>query len=230
MRITPLVLVALTLSAGPAAAWQKETETVDRTIAFSRGGTLKLKNFSGDVRVTGTSGNDVVIHAVRTADRDRLDNIKLDIEVNGSTINVEANKKVQGWNRKDNDVVDTRFEIQVPAAINLQLEVFSSDLIVRGTTGDIDAHTFSGNIDLDVSSASAVPDLKAETFSGDIKARVPQGSNGRVAFNTFSGDLRSDLPLTLHSQSKRNIDADLGGGGGSKLEFKSFSGDLRLVK
>ena len=230
MRITPLVLLALTLSAGPAAAGQKETETVDRTIAFSRGGTLRLKNFSGDVRVTGTSGNDVVIHAVRTADRDRLDGIKLDIEVNGSTINVEANRKVPGWSRKDNDVVDTRFEIQVPAATNLDLQVFSSDLIVRDTTGDIDAHTFSGNIDLDVSSASAVPDLKAETFSGDIKARVPQGSNGRVAFNTFSGDLRSDLPLTLHSQSKRNIDADLGGGGGSKLEFKSFSGDLRLVK
>lgn len=230
MRITTLVLVALTLSAGPAAAQQKETETVDRTIAFSRGGTLRLKNFSGDVRVTGTSGNDVVIHAVRTAPRDRLDNIKLDIQVEGSTINVEANRKVAGWNRKDNDVVDTRFEIQVPSATNLELHVFSSDLIVRDTTGDIDAHTFSGNIDLDVSSGSAAPDLKAETFSGDIRARVPPASNGRVAFNTFSGDLRSDLPLTMHDRSRRNINADLGSGSGSKLEFKTFSGDLRLVK
>lgn len=230
MRITTLVLVALTLSAGPAAAQQKETETVDRTIAFSRGGTLRLKNFSGDVRVTGTSGNDVVIHAVRTAPRDRLDNIKLDIQVEGSTINVEANRKVAGWNRTDNDVVDTRFEIQVPSATTLELHVFSSDLIVRDTTGDIDAHTFSGNIDLDVSSGSAAPDLKAETFSGDIRARVPPASNGRVAFNTFSGDLRSDLPLTMHDRSRRNINADLGSGSGSKLEFKTFSGDLRLVK
>ena len=230
MRITPLVLIALTLSAGTAAARQKETENVDRTIAFSRGGTLRLKNFSGDVRVTGTSGNDVVIHAVRTATRDRLDNIKLDIQVNGSTINVEANRKVPGWDERENNVVDTRFEIQVPSATNLDLQVFSSDLIVRDTTGDIEAHTFSGNIDLDVSGASAAPELKAETFSGDIKARVPQGSNGRVAFNTFSGDLRSDLPLVLHGKSRRNVDADLGGGGGSKLEFKSFSGDLRLVK
>jgi DUF4097 and DUF4098 domain-containing protein YvlB len=230
MRITTLVLVALTLSAGPAAAQQKETETVDRTIAFSRGGTLRLKNFSGDVRITGTSGNDVVIHAVRTAPRDRLDNIKLDIQVEGSTINVEANRKTPGWNRKDNDVVDTRFEIQVPSATSLELRVFSSDLIVRDTTGDIDAHTFSGNIDLDVSSGSAAPDLKAETFSGDITARVPPASNGRVAFNTFSGDLRSELPLTLHDRSRRNINADLGSGSGSKLEFKTFSGDLRLVK
>ena len=105
---------------------------MDRTIAFARGGTLKLNNFSGDVRITGTSGNDVVIHAIRTADRDRLDGIKLDIEVNGSTINIEANKPAPGWHRTDNDVVDTRFEIQVPSATNLQLQVFSSDLIVRG--------------------------------------------------------------------------------------------------
>jgi DUF4097 and DUF4098 domain-containing protein YvlB len=230
MRITTLALLTLALSAGPATAQQKETETVDRTIAFSRGGTLKLKNFSGDVRVTGTSGNDVVIHAVRTATRDRLDAIKLDIQVDGSTITVEANRKVQGSDRKNDNVVDTRFDIQVPAATNLDLEVFSSDLIVRDTTAEIDAQTFSGNIDLDVSRAPAAPDLKAETFSGDIKARMPEGSNGRVAFDTFSGDLRSDLPLNLHGKSRRNIDADLGGGSGARLQFKTFSGDLRLVK
>ena len=167
MRITTLALLALTLSAGPAAAQQKETETVDRTIAFSRGGTLKLKNFSGDVRVTGTSGNDVVIHAVRTATRDRLDGVQLDIQVDGSTITVEANRKVPGWDRKNDNVVETRFDIQVPAATNLELQVFSSDLIVRDTTGEIDAHTFSGNIDLDVSRRARVARLE----SGNLQRR-----------------------------------------------------------
>jgi DUF4097 and DUF4098 domain-containing protein YvlB len=230
MRITTLLLVAFTLASGPAAAQSKETETVDRTVAFSRGGTLRLKNFSGDVRVTGTSGNDVVIHAVRTGTRARLDSIKLDIQVDGSTINVEANRRVPGSSRENDNVVDTTFDIQVPSATTLNLQSFSSDLIVRDTNGDIEAQTFSGNIDLDVSGASAGPDLKAETFSGDITARVAPGSNGRLAFNTFSGDLRSDLPLSLHGRSRRNISADLGSGSGSKLDFKTFSGDLRLVK
>ena len=57
MRILAASALVLSLATPQAAvAAQKETETVDRTIAFSRGGTLKLKNFSGDVRVTGTSG------------------------------------------------------------------------------------------------------------------------------------------------------------------------------
>ena len=220
----------LTLAASPAAAQGKETETVDRTIAFSPGGTLKLKNFSGNVHVTGTAGNDVVVHAVRTATRDRLDNIKLDIEVNGSTVFIEANRRVSNWDRKNDNVVETKFEIQVPAATSLDLYAFSGDLIVRGTTADITAQTFSGNIDLDVSTAPASPDVKAETFSGDITTRVPAASNGRVEFKSFSGDLRSDVPLLVHRTSRRDVSADLGSGGSAKLEFKTFSGDLRLVK
>ena len=231
MRNTALAILLLTLAASPAAAQGKETETVDRTIAFSRGGTLKLKNFSGDVHVTGTAGNDVVVHAVRTATRDRLDNIKLDIEVTGSTVNIEANRRTSnGGDRDNNNVVETQFEIQVPAATTLNLYAFSGDLIVRGTTADIDAKTFSGKIDLDVSTAPASPDVKAETFSGDITTRVAAASNGRVEFNSFSGDLRSDVPLLLHRKSRRDVSADLGSGDGARLEFKTFSGDLRLVK
>ena len=41
----------------------KETETIDRTVPIGANGQLKLKNFSGDVRITGTSGTDVVVHA-----------------------------------------------------------------------------------------------------------------------------------------------------------------------
>jgi|SRR6266542_1850487 len=230
MRNTAVAVLMLTLAASPAAAQGKETETVDRTIAFSRGGMLKLKNFSGDVHVAGTAGNDVIVHAVRTATRERLENIKLDIEVNGSTVTIEANRRGSNWGGRDNNVVETKFEIQVPAATSLDLYAFSGDLIVRGTTADIEAQTFSGNIDLDVSTAPASPDVKAETFSGDITTRLPAASNGHVEFNSFSGDLRSDVPLQLQRKSRRDVSADLGSGAGARLEFKTFSGDLRLVK
>jgi DUF4097 and DUF4098 domain-containing protein YvlB len=230
MRITALAMLTLTLAAGPVAAQQKQSENVDRTIPFSPGGTLKLKNFSGDVHVTGGAVSQVVIHAVRTASRDRLDHIKLDIQVNGSTINIEANQRESGWADKNNNVVDTKFDIEVPAETSLEIDAFSSDVVIKETVADIRAHTFSGNIDLDVALAGTTPDLTVETFSGDISAKMAAGASGRVSFNSFSGDLRSDLPLMVHTSSKRNISADLGGGTGGKLQFKTFSGDLKLVK
>ena len=87
-----------------------------------------------------------------------------------------------------------------------------------------------GDVDLDLSTASAAPDVKAETFSGDIAAKLPDVSNGHLRFNSFSGDFRSDFPVMLKSRSKRDISADIGSGGGANLEFKTFSGDLKLVK
>jgi DUF4097 and DUF4098 domain-containing protein YvlB len=229
MKIAALGLLALTLTAAPAAA-QKQTETVDRTFPFAAGGTLKLKNFSGDVRITGTAAAEVVVHAVRKATRERLDNIKLDIQASGSTIEIEANRRNPNWDEKDNNVVETEFQIQVPFGTDLDLYAFSGALKVREVIGEIKAQTFSGDIDLDVSRASDAPRIETETFSGDITARVPPGANGRVEFNTFSGELNADVPLTMERGSRRSIRAGMGSGTGERLEFKTFSGDVKLLK
>ena len=230
MKNTALVLALVALTAGPALAQGKETETVDKTLAFSSGGRLKLNNFSGNVHITGTADSSVQIHAVRRATRERLDNILLDIQVSGSTIEIEANRKAPGWNEKNDNVVETEFEIRVPSTTLLDVHTFSGDVIARGTTADVKAQTFSGNVDLDVSAAGAAPDVKAETFSGDISTRLPAASNGHVTFNSFSGDFRSDFPVMLNRKSKRDISADLGSGGSANFDFKTFSGDLKLVK
>ena len=229
MKIAALGLLALTLIAAPAAA-QKQTETVDRTFPFAAGGTLKLKNFSGDVQITGTAAAEVVVHAVRKATRERLDNIKLDMEATGSTIEIEANRRNPNWNEKNENVVETEFQIQVPFGTNLDLYAFSGALTVREVIGEIKAQTFSGNIDLDVSRASDAPRIEVETFSGDVTARVPPSANGRVEFNTFSGDLNADVPLTMERGSRRSIRGSIGNGSGERLEFKTFSGDVKLLK
>lgn len=245
-RLAAFTLLTL-LAAAPSTAAQKEIETVDRTIPFASGGRLRLKNFSGDVRVTPGSGADVVIHAVRRATRDRLESIKLDIQVEGSTIDIEANRRTPGFREKNDNVVETTFDIQVPSQTDLDIHVFSGDvnvdniegrqklyafsgtLTMKGGTGPVEAETFSGDVNLDVSLAREVPSLEVKTFSGDIEARLPQAGGGRVEFRGFSGNFDSQLPLTLRSTSSRNVTADLGSGS-ARLRFNTFSGSVRLLK
>jgi DUF4097 and DUF4098 domain-containing protein YvlB len=226
-------MLLLTL-ATPAAA-QKDTETVDRTVTIGERGRLNLKNFSGDVRITGASGGDVVIHAVRRGTREQLDNIKLEISSSGSTVSIEANKRDKGWRDRDENVVETDFDIKVPPGTRLDLDTFSSKLEIRGVTGEISANTFSGNIDIDVATANQVPELTAETFSGNIAARVPAGASAHVRFDSFSGGVRSDLPISMTRQRSRwgggeDVDGTIGSGNGPTLRFKTFSGDLRITK
>lgn len=229
MKFLAPTLIALTLAVpAAAAAGQKATETVDRTVAIGINGTLKLSNFSGDVRISGTNGTEVVIHAVRRATRERLDRIKLDIQSTRSGVSIEANRRDPDWKDRDNNVVETEFDIKVPYGTELDLNSFSGRLEVTGVSGRIDAHTFSGNIELDVTRADKLPAMSAQTFSGDIRARVPASASGRVEFNSFSGDLDSDIPIAMRSSRRRDVSGDIGGGEGPTLKFKTFSGDLQI--
>jgi DUF4097 and DUF4098 domain-containing protein YvlB len=244
------VSTALILSV-PALAAQKETETVNKTVALPAHGTLKLRNFSGRVTITAASGNDVVIKAVRTAEREQLDHIKLEIEISGSTVSIDANKRDAGWNERDHkdNVVRTDFDIQVPASAVLDVYGFSSSLDIRGITGDqkletfsgditmegakgaVEAKTFSGRIDLNLTGAGAAPELSAETFSADIRVRLADNATGQVSFDSFSGRFDSDLALSVRSIGRHKTSGDLpGGSGGSTLRFHTFSGDVRVTK
>lgn len=230
MKLIAAFMLALVAVAPAATAGQKETETIDRTVAIGANGTLKLKNFSGDVRIAGTSGSEVVVHAVRRATRERLDNIKLEITSSGNVVSIEANKRDENWREKNNNVVETDFDIKVPYGTQLDLYSFSGRIDVAGVTANINAETFSGDVMLDVASASQLPALSGETFSGDIRVKVGGNASGRVEFNSFSGSVESDLPISMRSNRRRNVSGDIGSGNGPTLNFKTFSGDLRIQK
>ena len=255
MRLTrfghPAVIAATILALGiPAeAAAQKETETLNRTVPLPSGGTLRIKNFSGDIHLTPASGNDVVIKAVRVARRDQLDHIKLEIDTSGSTVTIDANKRDAGWRDREDNVVETTFDIQVPAAALLDVYGFSSDLDIRGISGDqkletfsgdiitdgakgaVDAKTFSGRIDVNLTGAGASPSLSAETFSGRIQVRLAENAKGEISFDSFSGEFNSEIPLSVRSVGRRRTSGSLpGGSDGSTLRFHTFSGDVKVTK
>jgi DUF4097 and DUF4098 domain-containing protein YvlB len=249
-RVALTVLLALGVPGG-AAAQAKETETIDRVVAIEPGGTLTVKNFSGRVEITGGDRQDVAVHAVRRATRENLDRIKLDISSDGGNVTIEANQRVEKERGKDN-VVETDLTIQLPRNANLDVQVFSSPVTVRGVagtrhrvktfsgdlsleglSGPVDAETFSGAIHFGSGAWSGGHALRFKTFSGDVDVRLPQEAAGSVEVDTFSGDLNSDLPLVLRSKTKRTLRAEVGAGTGSargELYVKTFSGDVRLLK
>jgi hypothetical protein len=217
------LLGAMTLAAPAVASEQNETERIDRTVSIRAGGRLSLKNFSGRVTITGGNRADVVVHAVRRAPRERLDHIKLQIVETSSGVSIEANKKDSDWTERDNNVVDTEFDIQVPVDVALDVDVFSSDVIVKDVRGSQKLHSFSGEIEV----GGAEGALDAETFSGDISVSLAQGASASVDFDSFSGSLKTDVPMSYRSGSRRRVRADIGAGG-TDYHFKTFSGDVRI--
>ncbi|MDP3718328.1 MAG: hypothetical protein Q8T13_11235 [Acidobacteriota bacterium] len=225
LKTTFALLFALVLAV-PAAA-QKETENVDRTLTLQPGGTLRLKTFSGHVRITGGSGDQVVIKAVRRADRERLNDIKLEITQSGNTIEVDANHRMV--ERRNDNVVETDFDIQVPARTRLDIKTFSAPITVIGVNEDQHIDGFSSSVTIE-STEWNDHDLDINTFSGGVRLRLPATARGSIDFNTFSGSFESDLPVTLNNSSRRNFRGSLNGGGSGDFKLKTFSGDVSIRK
>ena len=247
MKRAPLtILMALFLMAVAAPAFaQRETETFDRTLSLAPGGTLRLKTFSGKVTITGTGGNQVVIHAVRRATADRLRDIKLDVQQQGNVIEIDANyREVE---RRNDNVVETDFTIQVPAQTRLDLRTFSAPVSVSGVQGELTVDgfsseirlvdvgggparikTFSGDVTLEARGWNETDNLNVHTFSGGVTVRLPESARGSLDFDTFSGRFNSDLPVTVSTASRRNFRGALNGGGNADFRFKTFSGDVTL--
>jgi len=250
MKALWLTFAALTLVAcvSPLDAAFQDTETVSRTVALNPGGTLRLKSFSGRVNIVGGDSNQVAIEAVRRAPRSRLDTIKLDVHSAGSTVYVDANHRESASWFKNNNVVETDFDIKVPRQTNLQIDVFSATVTVEDVEGRYDlggfssrinlvdavgpvkAHTFSGPIEIRAKRWQPDQDMNIDTFSGNVTLRVPESAAGLITFNSFSGHLNSDIPLVLKNGNRRSLKAELGAnpGNGANLRFKTFSGSVRI--
>jgi len=243
-----VLALAVPAKAGPRLS--DDTERVSRTLQMDPGGTLRLKNFSGRVTITASDRPEVVIDAVRRASRTQLDRIRLDIHTSGSNVVVvDANRRDRSWwdFASGNNVVETDFDIKVPRRTQLDLSVFSSPVSVTGVegphkvhgfssplvlndiSGSLQAHTFSGSVTIRQKSWETNQSINVETFSGSIELHVPDSARGTVTFNSFSGRLNSEMPLTMHSSTRRAIKAELGGGGdGGTFRFKTFSGSVKI--
>ena len=233
------VIVAVVLAV-PAAAQRnrdydddrdqgpRETETVDRTVALPSGGTVRLKTFSGRVKITGTSGDQVVIHAVRRASRERLNDIKLEVTTTGSTVEIDANHRLV--ERRNDNVVDTDFDIQLPARARLDIKTFSAPVTVVGVNGSQNIDGFSSDITIESREFGEGNDIDINTFSGDVRLHLPASARGNIDFNSFSGRFESDLPVTMNSSSRRNFRGSLNGGGSGDFRLKTFSGDVRILR
>jgi len=233
-----------------ADAWVDETEHVNRTIKLESGGWVRVRSFSGRVAITATDADEVVVDAVRRAPRSRLDRIKLDVHAEGSrTVVVDANRRDRSWWQfSGNNVVDTDLDIKVPRQTNLDVSVFSAPVTIdrvegssklnsfsarmtlNDVAGPVRAHSFSGPIQIREQALEGSQSIDVQTFSGSIDLQVPDSTRAAVSFNSFSGRLDCEMPLTIRTGGRRSLRGELGGGGSAELRFRTFSGSVRIVR
>jgi len=223
------------------------TEPFTRTIRLGRSGTFDLANVAGDVVVTGGSGDEVRINALkRVRDRNEADARTLlqaiQIQVSERPGLVEVRTELP---RRRNWSGGVDFTVAVPTGANVTLRSVSGDIRVTNVRGELRAETVSGDVvagqlgrvrtlkavsgDIQATDVEG-EELTAGTVSGDIIAR-----NVRVKaidLESVSGDLRL-AEVEADRVNMRSISGDLEYAGrlarSGRYDLQSHSGDIRLT-
>jgi DUF4097 and DUF4098 domain-containing protein YvlB len=207
---------------------RESASVLDTTVTFDARGTVTVSCPGGDVVVTGTNRNQIVVKA-------RTERGGIRFVSSGTTATLEP-----ATNR---GCSDARFELSVPTGVRLVASTWSGSLAVRGVHGDVEAHAQSGDIDV----SDAGDNLEVETLSGDITVDGVRGTanihslSGDVTLNRARGDVEVETvsgeiglkdvvskQIRAHSTSG---DLDFAGTivSAGRYEFNTHSGEIRLV-
>lgn len=170
-----------------AASAPIAVQETDTTFGARDASRLDVENHGGEIVVEGWDRNEVRVRANHSRRR------QVEIRRSGGTVYVEA--AGNGFSGV------ARYYIQVPAGFDVSAEGWRTAIEVNGTTGRIDAETFTGNVSVrggrDRVSASTVNgsltiadaqgDVTAESVSGTIRIA---GAEGWISAETMSGTVR----------------------------------------
>ena len=185
--------------------------SVDYNVTAPPGTRVTAESISGDIRVTGIAdvSAGTVSGDVKVTGAKRLGSIK---SISGSVEISDAD-------------LDGSIESQSVSG-NLLLDGVNCDRVtVHTTSGEI---TFNGPLARD-----GRYELKG--FSGDVRVGISGGTGFELQASSFSGDVRSDLPITTRgtSDTRRGHRTTLSGtygDGSAVLQLSTFSGSIIIGK
>ncbi len=191
------IMLALVASTAAAQDFQK-------SYRLSAGGSVSLRNASGNMKITGYDGDAVLVNAFREG-RDR-DKIQIDDLSSGNRVEIRASYPDCRYNCQ----ADVRFDVRVPRGVRLSLDRIS---------------TASGNIEV---SNVVAGDVRVGTASGDV---LIKDTSGAIHATTASGEMRvRDASGTVSAQSASgNVEVEIARlEGTDDMKFASASGDVNV--
>ena len=222
-----------------------EGERIVKSFSVGKAASLLLHNISGDVVITGGTGSEIKVEAIKKAKgrsqdeaRMQLDNVVLTMqEAGGGRVDI----RVEPRGRESRAWVD--FNVIVPYEASAEIHSVSGDISATGVKGEVRAETVSG----DVKGSGLARLASAKSVSGDVVLNNVE-SDGTLVLSAVSGDVTAtgvkaravevsavsgDAVLTQCLADRAQVstvNGDISYGGrlskAGRYELKTHSGDI----
>jgi DUF4097 and DUF4098 domain-containing protein YvlB len=205
------------------AAWAVSAGAQDFRQSFNLapGGSISIKNVSGDINITGYDGASVEVSAYKEG-RDR-DQVSVENLSTAGHVSLRAD-----YAEHCNCDASLRFEVKVPRSVRFDFEKISTasgNLSAENVTGRVEMNTASG--DVTVSGVSG--EIRASSASGTVKVK---DSAGNVNASSASGDVEVELTRVegdgdmRFSSASGNVNVRLPASVDATVEMSTVSGSI----
>ena len=196
---------------------QKETKTVSKTIKPYSGKSFSLKNFFGEVIITGTDKNEVSIVAKISSKRGDAKKIvnDIDIRIDESSSSIDVETIIPKYLTKDRKDDNTEYNYNIDYTISLpkktslkidnsfcttDIKDISSKVDVKNTFGKLVLKNIGGGLDI----ISEFGEMKINDVSGNISISNEFGT-GKVKNITGNIEVKSNFGDISIENVKGNI-------------------------
>jgi DUF4097 and DUF4098 domain-containing protein YvlB len=195
-----------------------------KSYEVGQGGSINVRNVSGDVTVTVYEGETVLVLGFKEG-RDR-DLVSVEDNSAGNKVDVRAR-----YPQNCDCNASIRFEVKVPR-VNYKFDAISStsgDVEVTGVSGDLRARSTSGNVTVRgvtgaVNATSTSGNVHVGEINGTVSGRSTSGNvEVEIAQLSGAGDMEfASTSGNVHVKMPANLDADVRmstTSGGLKTDF-----------
>jgi len=116
------------------------------------------------------------------------------------------------------------------AAGRVRAATVNGSVDVNTTAGPVSVETVNGNVDARMSSLQGDDDMSFKTVNGSVSIYVPARFDANFRFDTVSGGIESDFPMTLSGRFGPRHASGTIGNGGRDLRVSSVNGSIELRK
>jgi hypothetical protein len=231
---------------GVVSRSQGSSADFQRTYTIVPGSQIRIWTISGNIKVQGYDGQNVVVEGF-TVGRDR-DSVEI-LDTSG------PNRVDLGVRYAKNCGCDASvdFQVRVPRAISynfdrvlsvsgnvsladvtgrVKAESTSGDVMVKNVSGIVSASTTSGSVDVYISKIEGSGNMRFSSTSGSVRVKAPANLDAIVDMSTISGSLTTDFPINVLERRYgpgRSAHGQLGAGTCS-IRITSVSGRVSLTK
>jgi len=180
-----------------------QTERFSRKVKLGRDGRVSVGNVSGDIAVTGGSGDEVSIEAVKRTrgDQSQLGAVRIVVDDRAGRVDIRTEYDNSRFFRNNNVSVD--YTVTVPSGASVDMKSVSGNIKVTGVRGSVRAESVSGNVtttdtpkvetaksvsgNVTLSGIAIDGDLSAGTVSGTVTAKGVKAH--ALELGSVSGDV-----------------------------------------